>query len=173
MDYSDLFHAFLSSLVLKESPLEIKDLLLNLQNESLKSVEFSTLKQEYASKIQETSTKSLKVKEYILTLSNLIKELEENISNEKSKPLDLEILLEFSKSLSKTSHPSNFNSEAPIPQDSKILKSLLFNQISESKSLESETKKEEMDWITASLNVHQGDLSVNREKDLSLLDLDL
>lgn len=171
MDYSELFHSFLNSLVIKESPLEIENLILYLQHLKEKNEIYSNLKQEFIDKLQDKSCCKLKIQDYVKNLDSHLKELEGNIIKSKSEPLDLDVLLEFARSLSKTSHPFN-NSEAPIPQDSKILYSLLFNQTSLQSLQEEETKKEEMDWITTSLSM-ASDTSLKKENDLSLLDLDL
>lgn len=169
MDYSHNFHSFLSSLVQRDSNLEIIPLLQNLIQDSDRSREISELKEELSRKVQEQSTLSNSLKEYVSELSSIIHDLESNITLDKYSQLHHEIVLEFARSLSSTTHPSNYSNEPPIPQDSKMRSSLLFNQTVEEEV--KEVKEEEvsgMDWINANLETKETKVS-----DLSLLDLDL
>ena len=170
MDYSELFHSFLNSLVIKESPLEIENLILYLQHLKEKNEIYSNLKQEFIDKLQDKSCCKLKIQDYVKNLDSHLKELEGNIIKSQSEPLDLDVLLEFARSLSATTHPSLYSNEPPIPQDSKMRSSLLFNQSVKVELVVDQLHQEEdvsMNWINTTTQDKEA------KADLSLLDLDL
>ena len=171
MDYSVLFHSFLSSLVSDSQDLNLHPLMHNLIIESKKSQEISNLKKNLFSIAEEKLSDSKSLQEFISQLSDIIKDLEESIVEIINySPLDHEIVLEFGRSLSLTTHPSPYSNEPPIPQDSKMRASLLFKQdLKENVEIKRELEEnyEIMNWITTTTETK------NAVQDLSLLDLDL
>ena len=171
MDYSLIFRSFLSSIVSVDSSLQINDLIKLLLTDSNKTRDLENLKSELLLKLNLKNNLKISLKDFVTELSTIIKELEDSILPiTQYEPLDQEIILEFARSLSATTHPSLYSNEPPIPQDSKMRSSLLFNQsIKESVQVNQVSQEEDvsMNWINTTTQDKEA------KADLSLLDLDL